>query len=324
MTLRSLLLGLLLGLLGTTALAQQQPTSNPQQLPAQQGIAPQQPRAPFQVSPAHQGWLDQVLIKWENDSKTVKNFYCDFELDKHNIFGPADGRPFAKEKGKLGYTKPDKGSFQITESVVWKAKPQAAPAPVAGNGDQPQQPQAAAGDYVPRTDGNGKTIPGDHWVCTGQKVFQYKHEAKELEVVPIPQQMQGKEIVNGPLPFVFGAEAKKLKVRYWMEPAEDLCKGKFIGIHAKPKFQQDAAEFSDVWIVLRNEPNERLMPAGLRLRYPDGSWSEYRFDLKDAQVNGQLAGLLASLFAEPRTPWGWKRVERPLQQAQQPQPAAQR
>jgi hypothetical protein len=133
--------------------------------------------------------------------------------------------------------------------------------------------------------------------------------------------MQGKQIVDGPLPFLFGAEAAKLKERFWMQPAPDLCRGNFIGIHAKPKRQVDAAEYSDVYVVLRNEQGKPLIPAGLRVVHPNKSWDQYEFNLAKAQVNPVIAGWFADLFKEPHTPLGWKReVEQlpPMQQAQQP------
>lgn len=289
----------------------------------QPGVAPQQQASPFQLSPAYQQWLDKVLTQWEADSQKVDNFYCDFDRRMHNIMGPSDGRPFAEEKGKLGYNKPDRGSFQITESKVWTPKSQ----PANPNQLPTQEPNQPAGSYEIRKDANGNPEPGEHWVCNGQNIYEYRQHDKKLVVRPIPANMQGKQIVNGPLPFLFGAEADKLKKRFWLEPAKELCGGSNIGIHAKPKFQADAAEYSDVWVVLRNEPGKPLMPAGIRILHPNQSWDEYVFHLKDAQVNARLAGLFADLFKEPRTPWGWERIVEqipPDAQAQQPGETQQR
>lgn len=293
---------------------QQQPRTQQLQVQPRQPAQPPAARSPFNEPPARIAWMDQVLTNWERDSQTVQNFYCEFERDTHNIMGPGDGRPFAKERGKLGYHKPDRGSFQITQSKIWTPK-----AAAATPGETPQQSPAIQGEYKTPKDANGKDEPGEHWVCNGKNVYQYRRHTnpKRLVVTPIPAGMQGKEIVNGPLPFLFGAEADKLKERFWMRGVDELSKNGFIGIHAKPKRQVDAAEYSDVWVVLRNEPGKPLMPAGLRVVHPNKSWDEYRFDLKNAQVNSRLAGVLAHLFQEPRKPFGWERVEEPLRQAQQ-------
>ncbi len=286
-----------------------QPPAAPSSPP--RAIAPAQSAArnPFNVSSGDQAWLDQVLDKWEADSAEVHNFYSDFERDVHNGFGPGGGQPTRKEKGKLGYTRPDKGSFQITESLVWESKPQAT-SPSAG--------QPAEGDWVKEAG----DMPGEHWVCNGKQVYQYRNTEKQLVVTPIPPDMQGNAIVDGPLPFLFGAEAEKLKARYWIRPAKELSNTTLLGLHVKPKFQKDAANYSDVWVVLRNEQRKPLMPAGIRIRLPDGSWEEYRFKLTEAQVNARLPQIFGTLFQTPRTPWGWKKVVEPMQgppvQAQRP------
>lgn len=295
-----------------------QPQPQPMGVQPAGAVPPQQaapPAPPFNVHPVHQKWLDDVLTKWEKDSKTVNNFYCDFERQVYNIAGPADGGPFAKEKGKLAYHKPDRGSFDIKESLVWT--PKALP---AVPNQLPQQPQLAEGEYLSRKDAEGNVEPGEHWVCDGQNVYEYRTHAKKVIVTPLPPGMQGKDIVDGPLPFLFGAEAKKLKERFWMQPATNLCRENFIGIHAKPKHQAAAAQHSDIYVVLRNEQGKPLMPAGLRVVHPNKSWDQYEFKLDGAQVNPVIAGWFANLFKEPRTPPGWERIVEPLrQQAQQPQ-----
>ncbi len=312
-----LLIALLAALSPAAFLAAQQPLAPAAQPPAV-SAATAATRTPFIVEPAHQAWLDQVLAKWEQDSATVTTFYCDFERDVHNMLGPANGQPYAREKGKLGYTKPDKGSFQITEALVWTPEQQPPTQPNAAPTTPPANAQLK-GSYLPPKNGDGKEEPGEHWVCSGKNVYEYRRHDKKLVVTPIPPEMQGKEIVNGPLPFLFGAETEKLKQRYWLRPVPEMCNDKFIGIQAKPKFQADAANYSDVWIVLRNESGQPLMPAGLRILHPDKSWHEFRFNLKSAQVNPVVAGWFAQLFQEPRTPWGWERIEEPLRQAQAPQ-----
>ena len=116
--------------------------------------------------------------------------------------GPGNDLPLNKKKGDLSYHKPDKGSFQITEVRVWQATP------VPAGGAPPAQ---ANGDWIVQP----KAI-GEHWVCDGENVYEYRHDQKQMVVRPIPPAMRGKAIVDGPLPFLFGADAAKLKARYFM------------------------------------------------------------------------------------------------------------
>ncbi|QDU58882.1 hypothetical protein [Aeoliella mucimassa] len=310
---------------GTTipARTQTQPAVQPQGVQPQAGqTLPGAPMPPFVVPVEHQRWLDQVLAKWESDSNQVKNFSCEFERARYNINGPDPNRVslFAKEKGKLSYHKPDKGSFEIVESLVWMPKSRPATDPNQPVQPQPQQP---LGEYAKPVDNKGNELPGEHWVSNGKNIYQYRThtDPKQLVVTPIPPDLQGENIVEGPLPFLFGAKAADLKERFWFEPAKDLCRDGYIGLHAKPKRQADAAEYSDVWVALRNEPGKPLMPAGIRIVYPSDPrqpmWDQFVFDLEGSNVNSMLASAMNSLFSEPTTPFGWKRVvEQMPQQAQ--------
>ena len=62
--------------------------------------------------------------------------------------------------------------------------------------------------------------------------------------------MQGKAIVDGPLPFLFGAKADKIKARYWLRvitPSD--AKGEY-WLEAWPKSRYDSANFQRVEIIL--------------------------------------------------------------------------
>lgn len=282
----------------------------PNQVPQQQLVSSQPSTAPFTIDPSEKAWIDQVLRMWERDSKTVKTFYCEFERDVYNQFGPP-GYPMNRERGKLGYINPDQGSIEITDVRTWTPEPQAPPEPGAAN---PTGPQPMRGDWKAH-----EGTVGDHWVCDGKFFYEHRHNVKQLVVTPIPPDMQGQNIVDGPLPFLFGAEADKLNERYWFRVARELCDKDFtrIGIHAVPKTQVDRANFVEVYVILRHESGKPLMPMAMRLRHPDGSHDDYRFNLAEARVNAPLDRMFKGMFLAPRTPRGWTRVEEPVQQAQQ-------
>ena len=243
-------------------------------------LAQQPPQVPpdFQLNAVEQGYLNQVLSSWQNESAKVTIFQCPFERWEYNqAFGPGNGIPLNKNKGDLSYQKPDKGSFQVTEVRTW---------------DQ------ATGDWVLQKD-----AIGEHWVCDGKSVYEYRHNQKQLVVRPIPPAMQGKAIVDGPLPFLFGADAAKLKARYWMR-AEQPQNPNEIMIQAKPRFAADAADYKQVDVLL---DRQQMSPKAMQVYLPNGDRHVYMFDVANATVNGHLQRIMA-LFDAPRTPWGWKRV----------------
>lgn len=260
---------------------------------APQQAQQQAARSPFQLTPTEQAYLDQVLNAWEAQGDKVSTFNCKFTRFTYNAFAPAANMHFREEAGEVSYQKPDKGSFKIEQTKQWVA------APVAPGQNAGAVKQAPKGEYQVMAE-----IVGDHWVCDGKSVFEYRHHQKQLVVQPIPADMQGEQIVNGPLPFLFGAKADDLKKRYWMRvhPNPDQ---NIIHLVAMPKSRRDAANYKAVELML---DRRKLMPSAMQVHEPDGSRSVYKFDLSKASVNSRVDRLWNMLFQSPRTPIGWKRV----------------
>ncbi len=284
---------------------QQQPGAAPQPAP----VAAQVPQE-FQLNQLQQGELDQVLGAWQVASSKISTFKCSFKRWEYDVaFGPTiNGRmePLNKNLGELSYNKPDKGSFEITEINTFKQ--QAAP-------PNQQPPAPIKGDWVKQPD-----AIGEHWVSDGKSIYEYRPHDKQLVERPIPPQLQGQAIVDGPLPFLFGAEATKLKHRYWMKiehfPNENP---KQIWLLAAPKFQQQAADFRQVEVIFNRE---LLMPEAMQVTLPNGDRHAYMFDLATARTNGPL-NWLNSFFTSPPVPFGWKRVVENMPVAEAPQPVQQ-
>jgi TIGR03009 family protein len=276
------------------------------------GAQPQAPAAPllpagFQLNALQQGLLDQVLDAWQKESGKIQTFSCPFErLEYVMAFGPVingQAAPLNKNQGELTYSKPDKGSFQINKIFTYKEQP--APA---------GQPQAAKrGDWVEQPD-----AIGEHWVCDGKSIYEYRRDQKQVVERPLPPQMQGQAIADGPLPFLFGAEAAKLKQRYWMRIDDRNKNPNQIWINALPKFQEQAANFRQVDVIL---DRNRQLPLAMQVTLPNGDRQVYVFKLEAATENGTLDRIQQALFERPRTPFGWKHVVENVPVAQAPQPA---
>lgn len=297
-TSRTHLLACLLALLvlslssGTTCVLAQQPAQQP---------AIQKPFVPqgFQLNTIEQTFLNQVLDQWEEQSSKVNTFHCQFtRLVYDPVFGPGKDpgtgidRHKLEEQGELSYQKPDKGSFHIKSTKAW---------------------DAAKAIHIANS-----AIIGEHWVCNGKAVFEYKTETKQLVERTLPPELQGTNIVDGPLPFLFGAEAAKLKERYWLRIDPRSAKNQ-IRLVAMPKRKSDAANYRYVELML---DKQRMMPIAMQVHHPDESRAVYTFDLDGAQVNGRMAQLWNQLFQSPRTPFGWTRVVDPQATQQLAQPAA--
>jgi len=275
------------------------PLSAQNQSPAQS--SPAAPlRAPFQLTPQQQADVDRILVLWENESNKIKTFTCSFERWEYNsAFGPGNEIPLTKSDGELKYSKPDRGLFRITKINTY---------------------DAATGTWMPQ-----QGEPNEHWVCDGKAVYEFDAVRKQVHVYELPPELRGKGIADGPLPFLFGADAAKLSERYFIRQVAHNNEAE-IRLEAWPRWPADAADYQRIEILLNRK---KFLPTALKVYLPNhdekrNNSTAYMFDTP--KVNDPI-DRLAVVFQKPRTPWGWKRVvEQPPvahdRHATRPAPAA--
>jgi TIGR03009 family protein len=288
-----------IGIQSTAAAGAQLTPSN--QLPVQPGVAgPQaagQPGAapvqpvgpPFQLNELEQQFVLQTLQMWEQESSQINTFNAESERWEYDaVFGPGANTPMIKSMGSLSFSKPDKGSFRIEKINRWTKKdPQSTAADAPG--DWAHQPEEI----------------GEHWVCDGKAIYEYQHRDKQLVVTTIPPDMRGQNIVEGPLPFLFGAKADRLISRYWIRVARSTETE--IWLEAYPRWPSDAANYNSVDVML---DRKTMQPKGIQVNLPGGQQRHtYIFNTKTMKVNEKnLGAWFTGLFSSPRTPLGWKKV----------------
>jgi TIGR03009 family protein len=158
------------------------------------------------------------------------------------------------------------------------------------------------GLYRVKDEKTGEMI--DHWVCDGKSLYEFNSTKKEVIERVLPPNMQGQAIADGPLPFIFGADAAKLKQRYWMrliappEKQEDkIC------IEAFPRTQQDAANFKRAELLLNRAD---MLPFALQIDLTNGkNWTVHQF--YSIVTNDPLRGI-KDIFLAPRVFPPWKKI----------------
>ena len=261
---------------------QQPPAPAPQQpAPRNAAVAPP-PQQPVVLSPEQQAALDQLLAAWESRNAAVRTWSCTFHKWEYNAWSPADANgerlAFAESTGELKYAAPDKGLFRVKETKQWI--PEARRYEVRG----------------------GDT--GEHWVCNGESVYEFRHSERQLRETKLPPEMRGKAISDGPLPFVFGAKADTLRKRYWMRIVTPPDVRDQIWLESLPRFQADAANFSKVELILQARD---LMPFAIQIYKPGGQDRDvFQFDPRTNLIDKGLD--LIRDFAKPMTPFGYKYV----------------
>ncbi|HYO25555.1 MAG TPA: hypothetical protein VEQ85_11480, partial [Lacipirellulaceae bacterium] len=218
-------------------------------------------------------------------SSKISTFNADFTRFEYDEVWHADPKtPMIVSEGVLSYSKPDKGSFKID---VIKRFTKTDPADA-----RPDAP----GSYVEQKD-----EVGEHWVCDGKAIYQYDHRVKELKVTAIPEDMRGASIVEGPLPFLFGAEADKLVERYWIRATDGPTE---IWLEAYPRRQSDAANYEHVDVLL---DRTTMQPLAIQVHLPGGK-QRHAYKFGEPTINGKMEAWFGALFSAPRTPIGWKKV----------------
>lgn len=237
--------------------------------------APEQPpRAPFRLTPQHEAYLDRVLQVWEQSSQRIETFECGFTRWEYDpVFGPPNA-PRYVDGGKLKYAAPDRGMFHVTHT------------------EKNEKMVAIEPDRA------------EHWICDGNSIYEYNHVKRQLVEHKLPPGLQGKAIADGPLPFLFGAEAKKLKQRYFIRiiqaPAGRTGE---TWLEAYPRFQRDAANFQRAELILANKD---VMPLGLHIYLPNGK-NHTAYQFHDVVTNDPLRFFKGDPF-RASTPFGWKKI----------------
>ena len=256
--------------------------------PAQQGPQPtaKDGPAPKVVMQPISEEMKKLLHEWEQETKGVKSLSCPmtrYEFDS----------VFAKETrstGTLYFENPDKGRIDF----------------------EPADKERLA---IPsgRQDAQGKpfkVLPGtsSKWICTGKMIYILDMTSKSYDRIQIPPQMQGQNITQSPLPFIFGMKAqdamKRFAMRFGQFNDPTGAKNpdrKIYHIVANPLQPNVAREYIQAEIIL---DAATFRPLNLRTVDPSGNKETvYSFNL--AKLKEQVGWGLTNPFKDPQL-IGWE------------------
>lgn len=274
---------------------------------AQQAAPPAGGEAPFPALDATaNAQLQQVLLAWQQQSQGTKTLECKFTRWHYDMFAAPAGLHATRADGQLKYAAPDRGLFRVDSLVFF-----------AGMGSD-QKPV-----YKPQ---NGQF--GEHWVCNGTQLIEFDRTKEECRIQDLPPEMQGKNIISSPLPFVFNLDAAQIQQRYWVRQVESGNPGILL-IEAWPKRQEDRAQYKLVQIALESKT---FLPQALKMYAPNfhfktaPKWDQYEFtDVKRNTIGAGFAKFMGN-FVPEKPPADWKivrerfvaPVDPPIQQAANP------
>ena len=232
-------------------------------------LRPAPPRVPFVLSPPEAAALENLLRDWEKRNKEIHFLESKFYRWKYDaVFGNGN-QPPAPDEGTLKFAAPDKGLMLI------EAK-------------DPKQ--------------------SEQWLCDGKSIYQFNYAETLVTEFVMPPELQGKGIGDGPLPFVFGIEAQKLKDRYFMRIITPRDVQNEVWLEAYPRFQQQAAEFSRVQVILQIAGSTKaLLPYAIQIYSPNGK-DRIVYQLHEPSINSRWNSLpIPGHWWDVSIPRGWKK-----------------
>ncbi|MGI9471037.1 MAG: TIGR03009 domain-containing protein [Rubripirellula sp.] len=248
-----------------------------------QPVAPAQPFPPLNAN-AH-AQLQEVLAKWEAQSKGMKTLECKFARWHFDMFAAPVGVHATRADGVIKYAAPDKGLFKVERLVFFN-----------GMKDNKPQYQEQPGQH------------GEHWVCNGKQLIEFDQGKEECRIQDLPKNMQGEKIFNSPLPFVFNLDAKQIQQKYWVRQVAPPKPGVVL-VEAWPKEQQNRAQYKLVQIAL---DEKTYLPSALIMYAPNfhpqkaPKWDHYEFsDVKRNAITAGFSKFLGNFIPE-KPPGHWK------------------
>ncbi len=277
------------------------PTADAQQATAQQAMQQQQAAGQQATPPDGQPFpaldqaaftrLQQILTAWEGQSKGTNTLECKFKVWHFDSFAAPAGVHATLGEGVIRYAAPDKGLFRVDRKVFYSGMK-----PDDGSGTPKPEYAEQPGQY------------GEHWVCNGKELIEFDRGNKECKIQQLPPNMQGTQIFNSPLPFVFNLDARQIQERYWVRevPSPDQAT---IMLEAWPKRQVDRAQYKVVQIAL---DTSTFAPKMLRLFAPNfdaalaPKWDHYQFDDVKRNTIGAGMQMFIKSFIDEKPPADFK------------------
>jgi|GEM_PF-1434478 len=194
--------------------------------------------------------LEEILDRWEAESSKIKTLRGEQSRSEFNNVFEVE----TVSEGPFYLEMPDKGRIDL-QAVRF---------------DKKDVSKKKTKDGEPFSLKSGSS---QKWICTGTGILILDDDKKTYQHEDIPEDQQGKNIVNSPLPFLFGMKAEEAKRRYILKLVRDSKDSAVID--ATPRQDQDKQNYKIARITLQKK---NYLPSQVRLLDPAGLDIVYTFD----------------------------------------------
>ena len=185
--------------------------------------------------------LQAVLREWYESSRKIEKLHGEHCRFIYNYtFGVEE-----RAVGKFYYEAPSRGRIDlapkpgIRKDTVFSKK-------------HPETGEVIKFKVKPETE--------ERWICDGKQILVIDDPQKTVQQFPIPKAAQGINIMDGPLPFLFGMPPEKAVARFKLR-LESMTARHF-DLLAVPRWQQDVANYK--WARIRIE-RKTMLPMAVQM-----------------------------------------------------------
>ena len=198
--------------------------------------------------------LEQLLRDWAASSEKINRLEGDHLRRVYDLVYEVE----KLSQGRFYYETPDKGRINIT--------------PVEITAKMLQQRESGEARTKKGKDGKPFVLKSDQqecWSCDGSRVYELDIEQKQARVAQLPADMQGKNIMDSPLPFLFGMPPEKAKRRFDISLMVPLKPDSTTAsLHILPRLPPDAASWASADVILNLKT---FLPVAVQLVDPAGT-----------------------------------------------------
>ena len=256
---------------------------------------------PFQLTSDQQKEIDWLLDRWHKWNSRLKTFDCRFKRWTYDAVFGSPTQPKFVDFGVIKYAVPNRVLFRVDA-----------------------------------TEKDGKPTPIDdcraeHFVFDGKSLFEFNYRKKILIAHKLPTEFERNHLVDGPLgfgvvgalfssfffgsplePYPFGAEATKLRQRYYLRTITPPDRPDQIWMEAYPRSRQIAIRHQKIQLIFAAS---EMLPVALKIVQPNGKdFTVYEFH--DIVINSVQSRAKDDPF-RPMVSSGWQKI------IEEPPPATQ-
>lgn len=195
--------------------------------------------------------VHQLLTDWSQSSDRIERLHG---THRRHVYDLA----FQTERistGEFGYAKPDKGRITMTPVKITKEL-------IASRND----PKIRVQRKKDGTPFDLRPANAERWLCDGEKVYDIDEETREARVAQLPPEQRGKNIMNTPLPFLFGMPPEMAVKRFRIQIVKDYRpKFQTVALQVEPRTMADKQSWIMAQIML---DTRTYLPTAVRLTDP--------------------------------------------------------